>query len=329
MSTRSELLLNMSGAAFSECAPLVDSTATEMAAAAISSTSDAVRVEYLRRACSLRSRIGRSWSLQRYEWIDLGLAEVAVPQHSQTYPIELAGGLYFAQRPLTNRLFAHYLRSKGLPVPQVRDHIWEQVGESVVVVDSYEDDPSVGISATMAEDICVWLTTFVPPELRSAGWAVRLPTVGEWTCWRNTVTEIDQLVNAPGQPGHYEQLAPTGAFGSTADGRWFDVQGNAMEWTSTYWPYSSLTVVEEKPYEELGWSNRPEGLEDVRRLLRGDSWRFSEDGPGCACVLPADSMFEDVGFRPVLAPGPQQAVAPADSLAKDLFIHDKTEGVER
>jgi formylglycine-generating enzyme required for sulfatase activity len=212
--------------------------------------------------------------------------------------------VWFAVEPLTNAQLGAILRRRPVAGRAMFDHVRavrpEAWGVGQAIESSVESafDPAVGIDLDDAYGIASDLTVAVGEQF-SGVLEARVPTVAEWGLLDTGLAEGADA-NLPRRRGSFSRPIATGISGSTRAG-FGDVYGNAMEWTSTSW---GSDVLDEPghadPYEPNGhWDLRAaHGL----RLLRGGSWLFDEGGPRCACLLPQDARFPDVGFRPCIRP---------------------------
>ena len=157
-------------------------------------------------------------------------------------------------------------------------------------------NPAVGINLADAEELCRKLTRILA-DLGATELEIRIPTIAEWGALDTGVDE-EYPVNLKAAAGGMQHPVSTGISGRSQSGLW-DVYGNVSEWTRTCWGSDQLdSPGHGQPYVPNGVWDDPSctGF----RLLRGGSWLFSETGPRCACLLPPEARFADVGFRPCL-----------------------------
>lgn len=257
----------------------------------------AVREDLARCRSEVRTLLGRTWGVLKVRWVpraDLALEVPTEPdQPASLLHCQQIGGFYASTGPITNSLFAHYLIDE---VPQSRIHAWRwnSLGR-IVPHGRYDQDPVVGITFSEASRFCEWLSTFLPSEWTDSGYAFRLPTIAEWEAIRHEARDLCPA-NTPYGGAQLGRPTPVGLFGGSSDGTWQDIAGNVMEWTTSGWPGASIGRGVDVTDYDVVCSSRADGM----KLLKGGSWLFGEAGPRCACVLPVETRFEDVGFRPIL-----------------------------
>jgi len=212
--------------------------------------------------------------------------------------------VWLAQTPLTNEqlcaLFPDPPPDWVEEICAVRPEVW-MPGPRLGVRPEYALDPVVGISYFDAERICETLSQMTP-----TGTEVGVPTLAEWALLDKGLAP-GVSVNTRGEAAQLRRPVTVGISGLNALG-FGDVYGNVMEWTSSNWGSRDLDHPgHSEPYESRGvWDSQPSEPPDAYRILRGGSWLFAEDGPRCACLLPPDVRYPDVGLRPCVRGMPEE-----------------------
>jgi len=163
--------------------------------------------------------------------------------------------------------------------------------------------PVVGITWYEARAYCVWLAA-------QTGEDYCLPTEAEWEAaargpkgrvypWGKKY----DAVRCNTFETHIRGTTPVGVFpdGRTPEGS-ADMSGNVWEWTSTIWGESLQEPEFAYPYDAADGREDPERT-NVRRVLRGGSWRSNQDLARAAFRfnLHPSVRDSDLGFRVVAA----------------------------
>ena len=191
---------------------------------------------------------------------------------------------------------------------EIKGAYWAQPRGPTSDVKEKANHPVTCVSWEDANAFCRWATEV----LRAAGQSIeiRLPSEAEWEkAARGTDGRIYPWGNeAPDKTrcNFNMDVGDTTPVGNYPTGKSLygvlDMAGNVLEWTSSLWGQNW-----EKP--DFGYPYDPQdGREDQaaggRRVVRGGSFVFSQDGVRCACRFRSDPDLRlyDVGFR-VVAPG--------------------------
>ena len=258
-----------------------------------------------------RARYGDSRSVRalRFRRAGPGWATVSIPSGNADSRIDstlqIEYDLWACETPLTNAQLATLIAgvrtssdraSQLIDIAKVRPEAWVFREDGVAAEPAFANDPAVGVSYSDALYICDLLTTIARQQVSPEA-IIRVPTLGEWGLL-DTGLSVNQHRNGPDAGGSFMRPVACGISGGN-DEHFSDVYGNVMEWTSTSWGSESLEKPgHSSPYQPNGEWDEPDDA--GFHLLRGGSWLFAEGGPKCACVLPAQSQFPDVGVRPVL-----------------------------
>ncbi|GAA1785275.1 formylglycine-generating enzyme family protein [Nostocoides veronense] len=216
--------------------------------------------------------------------------------------IDMVSGAWTAETPLTLVQFACLVDL--LPEQVVREvytcrpEVWSEATVPMQPVPEHRNDPVVGLTYNGAKLVCLALTQ-VLSELSDVKITAFLPTMGEWSLLDTGVAPGKELIHGPATPSSPKRPIPVGISGQSTFGI-SDVYGNVMEWTSTSWGSESLAQPGFASIYEPSGEHDTDDRQSVYRLLRGGSWLFCEGGPTCACVLPPDVPYPDVGMRPFL-----------------------------
>ena len=166
--------------------------------------------------------------------------------------------------------------------------------------------PVEQVSWNDATNFCAQLTTSEQVAGRlPLGWVYRLPTEAEWehACRGGTTTRFsfgdDPAYGLVGQYAWYFlDCLSTQPVGGRLLNPWglYDMHGNVREWCLDWlgtYPGTSQT-------DPQGEASEP------AHAIRGGSWQSAADGTRSAYrdYAPADYIYNNIGFRPVLAPLP-------------------------
>jgi formylglycine-generating enzyme required for sulfatase activity len=191
-----------------------------------------------------------------------------------------------AQTPVTNALYAAYVRATGVRAPL---H-WRGAAPAVALL----THPVVDISWEEANGCCGWLRS-------ATGQAYRLPSEAEWeraargTDGRSFPWGEDfDPARANTREAGILTTTPAGAYadGASPDGV-YDMAGTIWEWTA------SLDV----PYPYVAGDGREDELRPGRRIMRGGCYANPQGYARCACRfrLPPGTRNEFTGFRLALS----------------------------
>jgi hypothetical protein len=250
-----------------------------------------------------------------------GMALVNTPGGTKGEPwsglVEVSRPIWLATAPVSNAQFSLLLPHLAAEVDhgsivKVRPEVWRgSVGD---LRETYREDPLVGITFSEA---CVISSAIGAMAEEKVGHLIQgsVPTIAEWGLI-DTGRVPGSLYNERVADGGPRRPVACGLTGFNQSG-FTDVYGNVMEWTRTSWGSEILDAPGHLEHYNPGgpWDD-PE--DTGFRLLRGGSWLFREDGPRCACVLPREARFPDVGLRPCLVFPADVALSTPDVLVLEL-----------
>jgi hypothetical protein len=140
--------------------------------------------------------------------------------------------------------------------------------------EAYPDPAAPGISWYAAAAYCAWLNEKLPPNMREAGWTLRLPTEDEW-----------------------EYAARFFENSSSGDGP-VNFLGGLWEWCAN--PFAPLDFFPRDGLDRIDSG----GDFLLERSVRGGSWVNTPGSidPGTRGSLPPNTSSPFVGFRPFILP---------------------------
>jgi formylglycine-generating enzyme required for sulfatase activity len=225
---------------------------------------------------------------------DEDAGEEEQPQHSVYLP-----DYHIAKTPVTNAQYVAFVEA----IRQEPPEHWK-AGKPPAGKDGH---PVVHVTWHDAMAYCNWLAD-------ATGEAYRLPSEAEWEkAARGTNGRIypwgdewdPKYCNS--KEGGRGDTTPVGQYSPGGDCSYgcVDMAGNVWEWTLSLWGKERETPDFTYPYDLQDGRETLKAGGDIRRVLRGGAFNFSQWSVRCACrnwYYPAD-RYPNFGFRVCVAPG--------------------------